>query len=289
MTPVKLAKNRERKYLFANEVGQRILDRLSREDGVKSVGIIGSRAATPLGLEWAHRISYCAAREGIIVISGGARGIDQQAHLSAIDSGTDTLAILGSGLGKMGRSQRKLDQRGIGLASPFDHLQSPRKWTFPKRNLDIAALSSVIIVIQASEESGALITAREALRLQKEVWVLSHLPTENVHRGCLHLLNEGAKPLLDESSWLVSLSISQRSKLSHKGDSQRTVSEILEMKSEPTSLLWKHTSDTPRSLEWLADQASLSYEQATLEAAMLELEGWLIADIGVGYRRGNPR
>ena len=282
--------------LFANQEGRRILEVIAHDERARSVGIVGSRDATPLGLEWAHRVAYHAAQEEVIVISGGARGVDHRAHTSALDAGGETLAVLGSGLAQINQRERSLAHRGAGLVSPFEEHQSPRRWTFPRRNLEIAALSVVVVVIQATEESGALITAREALRLKKDVWVLSHLPSEKTHRGCLRLIDEGAKPLLSDRTWLKSISSESNessprmsSTKSRESQSHMTHLSTPTQQREHSSALWQAASDTPRSLEWLATRASMSYELALLEATSLELEGWLYPIIGVGYQRAYPR
>ena len=283
--------------MFADALGQEILAKLIANEGLKSIAIVGSREAGPLGMEWAHRVATSAAERGVVVISGGARGIDYQAHVSARERGGETLAILGSGLASLNHRHRALSHRGVGLASPFPPHQSPRRWTFPKRNLKIAALSSSTVVIQASENSGALITARESLRLKREVWVLCHLPTEPLHRGCLKLLNEGAKPLLSETSWMNSLSpkLKASAAVNWTTDDQNATAqiksecEVLSQKRAHPSALLRAASDTPRSLEWLAARSSMSYELALLEATNLELEGWLTPVIGVGYLRAYPR
>ena len=84
--------------MFADTLAQEVLAKLLANEGQKSIAIIGSRGASPLGIEWAHRVATSAAEQGVIVISGGARGIDHQAHMSAREKGGETIAILGSGL-----------------------------------------------------------------------------------------------------------------------------------------------------------------------------------------------
>ncbi len=277
--------------LDTDQRGQEIIDELKSESPPLTVGIIGSRHPSALGLEWTRRLASVASREGVYVISGGAEGIDSQAHLSAVENQGTTLALMGAGMNHVNRRLQTLSQRGVGLASPFPPQCPPRRWTYPKRNRYVAELSDQVIVVQATETSGTLYTAREALKLKKNVWVLPHLPSEHLHRGCLKLLSEGAFPLLNDHSWLSGLNITAYKNSStytqpYLGDKAPVERTFQPLKPEPSSALWRASTDEPLSLEVLAQKAELSYPQAVLEAMNLELAGWLISAVGVGYKRG---
>ena len=179
-----------------NAKGLDILRLLQKQSSPRAVAIVGSRQPDQLGHVWSTEIAKVAVYADLVVISGGAIGIDTYAHLSALQYGGSTLAILGCGMGQLSQRLLKLSDSGVGCLSPFPKMQPPMPWAYPKRNLDIATLSDIVIVIQATEQSGSLYTARKALSLNKKVFVLTHQPQHPKHKGCLQLLTEGAHPLL---------------------------------------------------------------------------------------------
>ena len=252
--------------------------------------MIGSRAPDHVGLKWASMVAEAACERGTVVISGGARGIDERAHLVALDHGGESLAVLGCGMNHVGHRHRHLAAQGVGLITSFEDHVSARRWTFPQRNKLIAALADQIIVIQASAKSGSLSTARAALKYNKQVWVLTHLPSHPLHQGCLQLLSEGARPLIDTYSW----SQDHTQALSHPSHTHQITSNQSTLNSSPSSsralpqhesALWRASSDEPRDLEQLALDAGISFADALAEATILELQGWFNASLGGRYQR----
>ncbi len=139
-----------------------VLGRLLREDGL-AVAVVGSRRATPYGIEQAERIAGDLAARGFTIVSGLARGIDAASHRGALASGGRTVAVLGSGLDRIYPPEhlklaREIADRGAVLTE-FPFGAAPLKRHFPERNRVIAWLSWTTIVIEASRDSGSLITA----------------------------------------------------------------------------------------------------------------------------------
>ncbi|MCU0661954.1 MAG: DNA-processing protein DprA [Myxococcota bacterium] len=161
------------------------------------VAIVGARRADPTSKRFAHMLSFELARRGAVVVSGGAVGIDTAAHEGALDGGGITIAVLGSGFDNpypQGNHElfRAISKRGA-LLTEFAPPQPPQPWTFPKRNRIVAALSDVIVVVQASANSGALITAKHARQLGIPVAAAPGPAGDPAHRGSHDLIRAGAK------------------------------------------------------------------------------------------------
>lgn len=162
------------------------------------IGIVGTRAADPEALRFAHALGAAAARAGCTVVSGGAIGIDAAAHQGALDSGGETLAVLATGVRKAyPRSHAKLFARiaeqGALLSEYDDGEAYPGR--FINRNRLIAALSRTTVVVQAPARSGALSTARIAKKLSRELYAVSASPWDLRGRGNLALIDAGARIL----------------------------------------------------------------------------------------------
>lgn len=168
---------------------------LKPEDGL-AIGIVGTRHATPYGLRQAERLAAGLARAGLTVVSGLARGIDGAAHRGVLDAGGRTLAILASGVLSIyppEHQQLANDVAAQGaLVSEQPPRSSPLAGTFPQRNRIISGLSLGVIVIEAAERSGALITARHAMEQGRDVFALPGNVDSRASRGCHRLLRDGA-------------------------------------------------------------------------------------------------
>jgi len=162
------------------------------------IGIVGSRQATPYGLRQAERFGGELAGLGVTVISGLARGIDTRAHRGALRArGGRTLAVLGSGLGcvyppENGRLSAEIAERGAVL-SEFPIAAGPQPENFPRRNRIISGLSLGLLVVEAGEKSGALITADWAMEQGRDVFGLPGSVENPMSRGTHLLIRQGAK------------------------------------------------------------------------------------------------
>lgn len=161
------------------------------------VAVVGSRSASIDGRESAYAFSASLAAADYVVTSGLALGIDGQAHTGALSMGGATVAVLGSGLDKLYPARHRelagqITEQGA-LVSEFWPDEAPRPQNFPRRNRVISGLSVGVLVIEAAEKSGSLITARYALEQGREVFALPgsiHVPGS---RGCNALIKSGAK------------------------------------------------------------------------------------------------
>ena len=163
-----------------------------------AVAIVGSRAATPYGLAVAEQLAADLAARGLVVISGLARGVDSAAHRGALAGGGTTIAVLGSGVDVMYPPEhapltKAIDAAGGAVISELVPGTGPQQWFFPLRNRIISGLSRAVVVIEAGEKSGSLITARCALDQGRDVLAVPGNILSGRNRGAHALLKDGAK------------------------------------------------------------------------------------------------
>jgi DNA processing protein len=161
-----------------------------------AVAIVGSRAATPYGLEAASRLAGDLASAGVLIVSGLARGIDSAAHRAALAAGGETVAVLGSGVDVVyppehARLAAEVCGHGA-VVSEFPPGTPPVAFHFPARNRIISGLSTGVVVVEAAERSGSLITAGFALDQGREVMAVPGSVLSGRHRGCHALIRDGA-------------------------------------------------------------------------------------------------
>jgi DNA processing protein len=177
-----------------------------------AIAVVGSRDATPAGLDAARRIGHDIAAAGLTIVSGLARGIDAAAHAAAIDAGGTTIAVLGCGADVVYPSGHAALAANIAAAgaivSEFPPGTPPLPWHFPLRNRIISGLSRGVVVVEASERSGSLITARAALEQGREVLAVPGGISSGKHRGCHRLIKDGARlvetveDVLEQVGWV---------------------------------------------------------------------------------------
>jgi DNA processing protein len=161
------------------------------------VAIVGSRRPSPYGEAVAEQLGLELARAGVVVISGLALGIDAAAHRGALNGGGVTVAVMGTGVDVIypaahGALAEAILAGGGALVSQFPDGTAPRRHNFPARNYTMAALSDVVVVAEAAEGSGALITAEAALDLHKEVMAVPGSVFSPLSVGTHSLIRDGA-------------------------------------------------------------------------------------------------
>ena len=166
-----------------------------------AIGVVGTRKASVYGLTQARRMGYGLARCGCTVISGGAKGIDSEALRGALTGGSPVIAVLGGGVDVVYPQEnrhlfRSVEQNGC-LLSEYPPGTKPYGGNFPVRNRIISGLSLGILVVEAPEKSGALITADHALEQGRDVFTLPANVGVDSCSGNLKLLREGAIPVCD--------------------------------------------------------------------------------------------
>ncbi len=161
------------------------------------MAIVGSRRPSPYGEAVAEQLALELARAGVVVVSGLAMGIDAAAHRGALNAGGVTVAVMGTGVDVIYPAANSVLAESIlaaggALVSQFPDGTAPRRHNFPARNHTIAALCDVVVVVEAAEGSGALITADAALALHKEVMAVPGSVFSPLSVGCHQLLRDGA-------------------------------------------------------------------------------------------------
>ena len=165
--------------------------------GAPAVAIVGSRAGSPYALAVAERLAADLATRGVVVVSGLARGVDAAAHTGALSAGGASIGVLGCGLdivypGEHRALARELQKTGA-LLSELVPGTPPLAHFFPLRNRIISGLSRAVVVIEAGEKSGSLITARLALEQGRDVLAVPGNVLNGRNRGGHALLRDGAK------------------------------------------------------------------------------------------------
>ena len=246
----------------------------------KAVAVVGTRRPTPYGRSVAHDLAAALAVNGTTVVSGMARGIDAIAHQAALEAGGRTLAVLGSGLDMVYPAENRLlaDEiaaRGA-LVTDYALGTPPEAANFPPRNRIISGLACAVVVVEAGEESGALITARFAADQGRDVFAVPGSIYSRASRGTNRLIQDGATPLLAPEDVLSELhSASPRAEAVQAG---------LPMTDDPVEqAILSSLSGDPAHVDEVVARAGRPVPQVTAALAMLELRGLVVHVGGMNY------
>jgi DNA processing protein len=213
-----------------------------------SVALVGSRKATPYGLSVTENLARELSGAGVVVVSGLARGIDAAAHRGTLDAGGKTIAVLGCGVDvaypkENTRLMGSIVQNGL-LISEFPPGTGPKAWHFPVRNRIISGLCKLIVVVEAAERSGALITAHMALEQGRDVMAVPGNITSKLSRGSNELIKQGAAPVLGAADIIEELGltvIKPEPRKSAEGlkldDNEKLLLKLLNFESVPLELI----------------------------------------------------
>ncbi len=245
-----------------------------KRDDRNAVAIVGCRSASHYGKRITERIGRELAQRGITIVSGLARGIDSIGHLSALKENGRTLAVFGSGLDVLYPPENKKLAQQIqssgAILSEFFLGTKPEAQNFPRRNRLISGLSLGVVIVEAGNKSGALLTARCALEQNREVFAIpGNLGSKN-SEGTNRLIKEGAKLVTSVEDILEELRLDTKgekpvSYLQHEKD--------LSQLSETEKSIFKLISDEPYHIDKIASQVPLSVPEALSALLSLELKG----------------
>ena len=260
----------------------------------RALAVVGARAATPYGRQATLRLAGAAARAGFAIVSGLARGIDRHALEAALAEGGWPVAVLGCGLDVVYPPEHAALQRTIvaqgTLVSEFPLGQQPDRYTFPQRNRVIAALSQAVLVVEAGEKSGALITVEHAQDIGLDVLAVPGPIDSEASRGTNGLIFDGAQPVLDEAGLLALLGVhrprSTRRAGGGRGAGSRAAGDeaAADGASDPERLL-AALGRRALSLDELVESAGLDAGRARGGLTVLELEGRVRRVDGGRYAR----
>jgi DNA processing protein len=177
-----------------------------------AVAVVGTRRCTRYGLNLASAFGSALSETGWTTVSGLARGIDAAAHRGTLRGRGDAVAVLGSGVDVIYPAENTdlyhaiLDGRGA-VMSEYPPGTRPDRWRFPARNRIIAAIASAVVVVEAGEKGGALITARLAAELGRPVFVVPGDLDRPASMGCNRLIRDGAHPVLGVDDLIAELEL----------------------------------------------------------------------------------
>ncbi|MEE9399821.1 MAG: DNA-processing protein DprA [Dehalococcoidales bacterium] len=239
------------------------------------LAIVGTRRATVYGRQVTEEIVADLAQSKITIVSGLAKGIDSLAHKSALDASGRSIAVFACGLDTVYPSEnadlaRRIMRQGA-LVSEYPLGTRPRADNFPRRNRIMSGLSLGVLVVEADESSGAMITAHLALEQNREVFAIPGSILSPASRGTNHLIQEGAKLVRGYTDILEELNL-------------MTVAHQMEMKemipaSDTESLLLKQLSAEPIHVDEVCRSSGLPISTVSSTLAMMELKG-LVKQVG---------
>jgi DNA processing protein len=249
------------------------------------IAIVGARSATAQGLANARDFARTLSRAGLVVTSGMADGIDGAAHAAALDSGGQTVAVVGTGPDLVyPRKHRELAARieqGGALVSEFPPGTEARPGHFPRRNRVIAGLSLGTLVVEAGLQSGSLITARLAAEAGREVFALPGSIHNPLAKGCHRLIREGARLVETGAEIIEALTpaaqaqgagLRARLEAADAPEASRPSTGDRSQDPDYVSLL-AALGDAPASLDELAQRTRLAPAALSSMLLLLELEG----------------
>ena len=248
------------------------------------VALVGSRRSSTYGQNVASALARDLARRGVTIISGLARGIDAAAHRGALEAGGRTVAILGTGVDEVyPRDHRQLAaeilERGGALVSQFPLGTPPVSENFPYRNRIISGLSLGVVVVEAAENSGSLITARLAMEQNREVYAVPGNITSRNSFGTNYLIKGAGAKLVQQWQDVVSelppdiaarLLPPEAAEKEEKGLSKRASHTPEGLSAQERSVLELLSTDAPSHIDALAQRTVLPISELT--GVLLSLE-----------------
>ncbi len=240
-----------------------------------SVAVVGTRRVTVYGRQVAEELAAFLALHKITVVSGLARGVDRIAHEAALKAGGRTLAVLGSGVDRIYPPEHKNLAERIAaqgaVISDYAPGTPPESVNFPPRNRIISGLSRATVVVEASEESGALITANFAVNQGREVFAVPGSIYAPQSKGANRLIGDGAHPLLHFEQILEQLDL-------ERVQEHQTARVLLPADATEARLL-QFLYDEPQHIDEICAQAGLPIERVSATLTVMELKG-MVRQVG---------
>lgn len=249
-----------------------IKGRLPEEDK-KAIAIVGARKCTPYGEKYALEFGEKLAACGIVIISGLARGIDGIGQRGALMGKGKTFSVLGCGADICYPKENKglyddILEQGGGILSEFLPGTAPVPQNFPRRNRIISGLSDVVLIMEAREKSGSLITADMALEQGKDIYVLPGPVSSSLSQGCNRLIRQGAGVLISPEILLEDLGISEFSDTVKINKNKK----VLET---PENMVYSRLGLYPINVSRLIEETGLSANEVIELLVSLELKGYI--------------
>lgn len=255
----------------------------------ESIAVVGSRNSSTNSSRFAYKISKELGEQGFVIVSGLARGVDANAHLGCIDTGT--IAVIAGGIDNVYplenlKIYQEIREKGI-IISENAFGVAPQSKNFPQRNRIVSGLSKALVVVEASLKSGSLITANFALEQGREVFAVPGFPMDSRYSGTNMLIKQGAS-LFERSEDVLNVlrerNIVQSDLLEYKyhkdAEEKGSAGEFSEKELDKTKeLILSKLSTTPISLDDLIKDANIARKAVLLSVVELELEN-IVSRIG---------
>ena len=242
------------------------------------LGVVGSRTPTAYGREVTEKIIGALGGTNTIIVSGLAVGIDTRAHKAALKNNLPTIGVLGSGLDESVlypqeniQLAREIAKQNGALLSEYKSDEKAERWTFPERNRIIAGIAHAVLVIEAKERSGALITAECAVEYNRDVLAVPGSIFSAKSAGANNLIKRGAIPITSPGDIRKVLGFEETSNIS-KGNFSDSEQNILELLSEELNF------------DDMMERSNLSREVLLTTLSSLELQG-AVRKIGSSWRK----
>lgn len=244
-----------------------------------AVAIVGTRRVTSYGRQVTEQIASFLASNGVTIVSGLARGVDAIAHQSALRAGGRTLAVLGSGVDRVYPPENRALAEQIcthgALLSDYPPETAPESANFPPRNRIISGLSMAVIVVEAGETSGALITAEFAAEQGREIFAVPGSILAPQSKGTNKLIQQGALPLLSANDVLQALDLTRLGQ-------QKAARKVLPADAVEAKLM-ETVGDEPLHVDEIRNQTGLPIEKVSAALIMMELKGMVRQVGGMQY------
>lgn len=240
----------------------------------QSVAVVGARNSTAYGKKMAHDISFELSVNHVNIISGMARGIDKESHLGALDAGGITFAVLGNGVDICyPRENIELYERIMqsgALISEYPPKRGPLSWQFPMRNRIISGLSDKILVVEAREKSGSLITVEHGLEQGKDIYVIPGRITDDLSAGCNRLIKEGAGVITSLNTILEDFEIDSESEGKKNCIKNKNKNYVL---AKDLELLYSCVDYFPKSISQIIEETGMDAVGVCRNIVRLQMMG----------------
>ncbi len=244
------------------------LGALPKEE-LPAVAMVGARACSAHGRRSAGTVARQLSESGVQVISGMARGVDTQSHRGALEGGTPTFAVLGSGVDVCYPEENielyeQILERGGGILSEYPPGEQPVSWHFPQRNRIISGLADLIVIVEAKQKSGSLITVEWALEQGKDVMAFPGRMEDPLSEGCNRLIKNGAG-IVTEAKDIIELL---------EWEWKEGKSAVLKLQPEQ-AVIFSALGDEMKTLEEIVAVTKLDYESVLTGLLQLQIKGMI--------------
>jgi DNA processing protein len=247
-----------------------------------AVAVVGTRRLSAYGRQVTHELVSGLVRNGITIVSGLARGIDAVAHRTALDEGGRTIAVMASGIDKIyppehrDMARRIIDGRGV-IVTDYPLGAEPESNHFPARNRLISGLSLGVLVVEAGEKSGALITSKFALEQNREVFAVPGNINSPISVGTNRLIQQGGKLVTRVEDILEELNL-------RMVEAQAVAKVVLPESAEEAALI-SHLSSQPTHVDELGRMTGMPSNLISSTLTVMELKGMVQQVGGMNYVR----